>query len=329
MTDAALSAEAVTSQRPSIAPPTAPPPAIEEEDDDDLFGDGEDGASEEKKIPDAQAEKTSSAATASSSQTSQPPRTTGTTIATVVSTNEKSPAAQDKSTPGVPSYAPIPHKTEASPTSTSKSLLSSIAPPSIDPSAFGLPSGVKIPKSVTVSLLQQGKLLDTIKTLPCNLINDALLEYDDAVEIKGSAIRNHGAYLYGVVKRYVSVHERANSGEGSGILPMGENLTPAIHNRLEQLVTSGFCSRDEMNEKVRSKIRMLSEKDALFALDELSSVERKSIRNFGSYFMGILNRYMRGDMSSKIRPSNSSLDRSRGRDRVYRDNHHPSLLLSS
>lgn len=50
-----------------------------------------------------------------------------------------------------------------------------------------------------------------------------------------------------------------------------------------------------MNDKVKSKIRMLPEKDALIAVDELSSVERDQIRNFGSYFMGILNRYMRGE----------------------------------
>jgi hypothetical protein len=65
--------------------------------------------------------------------------------------------------------------------------------------------------------------------------------------------------------------------------------------RLERLVTGGFCTQEEMNDKVKSKIRMLSEKDALFAIDELSSVERGQIRNFGSYFMGILNRYMRGE----------------------------------
>ena len=148
------------------------------------------------------------------------------------------------------------------------------------------------------------KLMDVLRSLPVNLINDALTEYDDAVEIKGaSAIRNHGAYLYGVVKRYVSVHERAQQEGDAGLLPMGEEgLTPAVHIRLEQLVHSEFCSRQEMNEKVKSKIRMLSEKDALFALEELASVERHSIRNFGSYFMGILNRYMRGDHQSKIRP---------------------------
>ena len=124
------------------------------------------------------------------------------------------------------------------------------------------------------------------KSLPVHLINDALQEYDDAVDVKGSAIRNHGAYLYGVVKRYTNVQERATNGEGTDILPMGESLTPAVLARLEQLVTSGFCTREEMNDKVKSKIRMLSEKDALFALDELFSVERSSIRSFGSYFMG-------------------------------------------
>jgi Heterogeneous nuclear ribonucleoprotein Q acidic domain len=160
---------------------------------------------------------------------------------------------------------------------------------------YGLPPGVNVPASIVRSKLLEvemntpgSKLMDVLKSLPVNLINDALTEYDDAVEIKGAAaIRNHGAYLYGVVKRYVSVHERALAGEGTGILPMGEGgLTPMVQIRLEQLVSTGFCTTQEMNEKVKSKIRMLSEKDALFALDELSSVDRSSIRSFGSYFMG-------------------------------------------
>ena len=40
---------------------------------------------------------------------------------------------------------------------------------------------------------------------------------------------------------------------------------------------------------------MLSEHDALLAINEISSVPRATIRNFSSYFMGILNRYMRGE----------------------------------
>ena len=146
---------------------------------------------------------------------------------------------------------------------------------------------VKIPKSVEVKLLEGG-ILAKLKALPPNLANDALQEYDDALQIKGNSIRNQGAYLYGVIKRYTSVHERATTGgEGAHILPMGEGLTPTVNVKLETLVTSGFCTRAEMNEKVKSKIRMLSEKDALFAIDELASTDRASIRNFGSFFMGM------------------------------------------
>ena len=174
---------------------------------------------------------------------------------------------------------------------------------------YGLPVGVDVPASIVQSKLLEvemntpgSKLMDVLKSLPVNLINDALTEYDDAVEIKGAnSIRNHGAYLYGVVKRYVSVLERSLNGETvSGQNPMGEDgLTAAIQIRLDQLVTSGFCSHQEMNDKVKSKIRMLSEKDAMCALDDLSGVERSQIRNFGSYLMGILNRYMRGEPSAK------------------------------
>jgi hypothetical protein len=126
---------------------------------------------------------------------------------------------------------------------------------------------------------------------------------------------------------------------------MGEGLTPVIHAKLETLVTSGFSSREEMNDKVKSKIRMLSEKDAHFAIDELASTDRASIRNFGSFFMGMyvlvwdrpceprsisagwtnmlthlnnllvdsLNRYMRGDTEARNDPSPSYNPSSAGR----------------
>ena len=79
------------------------------------------------------------------------------------------------------------------------------------------------------------------------------------------------------------------------MLPMSPELTPAVNDRLAKLVSDGFCTQEEMNDKVKSKIRMLSETDALFAIEELASVDRTQIRTFGSYFMGILNRYMRGE----------------------------------
>jgi hypothetical protein len=194
-----------------------------------------------------------------------------------------------------PTQAPPPVVASTTATESQSPAAASVAPAKrIDAAKFGLPDSVTIPASVHTTLLQ-GKLLEILRNLPVQLINDALAEYDDAVQIKGAAIRNHGAYLYGVIKRYVNVQERAASGEGQGILPMGPELTPAVNLRLQKLVVDGFCTQEEMNEKVKSKIRMLSEKDALFAIDELASVERSQIRNFGSYFMGILNRYMRGE----------------------------------
>jgi len=289
----------------------------ESEDEDDLFGDGSDEEKEpdQEKAPQAEAKEESTAAAPTNPQADDaaPKETSASEPSDVKSETEPTnPAVESTS-------VSIPRKANQAPP-PAPSMSSTFPPPAspnsdfshVDPVSLGLPSTVRIPKSVDPKLLRQGKLLETIKGLPPNLINDALVEYDDAVEIKGQSIRNHGAYLYGVVKRYVSVHERAASGEGTGILPMGDQITPPVHHRLEMLVTSDFCSREEMNDKVRSKIRMLSERDALFALNELTSVPRSSIRNFGSYFMGILNRYMRGDHSSKIQNRRNSGPRQDG-----------------
>lgn len=273
-------------------------PEKEDDEEEDLFESGDDDGATNEEVK----KETSSAVSSNETQNT---------------TSSSTPEASQKSPPA-PSIAdiPIPLKSTTRASASKSNTLSPLSSPLLDPASFDLPPDVKIPKSVSGSLLRQGKLLEILKTLPSNLINDALVEYDDAVDVKGASIRNHGAYLYGVVKRYQSVVTRAQDTGNADILPMGNQITPSVHNRLEQLVTSGFCTREEMDEKVRSKIRMLSERDALFALDELSSVERQSIRNFGSYFMGILNRYMRGDQASKIRPQ------VRGRDqhqRSYRE----------
>ena len=122
-------------------------------------------------------------------------------------------------------------------------------PPTQSVAAYGMPDGVRIPSSVQSDLLQ-GRLLAALKLLPVQLINDALMEYDDAMTQKGHKIRNSGAYLYGVIKRYSAVAER---GDG---LSMGPELTPIIHKKLDQMLLDGFCTQEEMNEKVKSKIRM-------------------------------------------------------------------------
>ncbi len=201
-----------------------------------------------------------------------------------------------------PSSSPIPKK----PTSS----LAAVVATSDAPAAYGLPKGTIIPASIREDIMRQsgGKLLETLRGLgDVNLINDALQEYDDAVQLKGSEIRNHGAYLFGVVKRYVAVKERALRSGGASV-PMGQELTPPVHQRLQKLVKDGFCTPEELtkNEKVQSKLRMLSEKDALAAIEEMASVDRSSVRNFGSYFMGILNRYMRGGNQPQSAIANSN-----------------------
>lgn len=115
---------------------------------------------------------------------------------------------------------------------------------------YGLPEGVFIPATIHADLLQ-GNLLTSLKDLPTQLIKDALAEYDDAMTQKSGEIRKHGAYLFGVIKRYKAVAERGTDG-----LCMGPELTPLINSKLNKMLEDGFCTQDEMNDKVKNKIKM-------------------------------------------------------------------------
>uniref|UniRef100_A0A7S4QK27 Heterogeneous nuclear ribonucleoprotein Q acidic domain-containing protein n=1 Tax=Ditylum brightwellii TaxID=49249 RepID=A0A7S4QK27_9STRA len=156
-----------------------------------------------------------------------------------------------------------------------------------------LPEGVVLPPSVTPDLLS-GRVRNLIFQLPPSQMNDVLTEYDEAVRSKTTHIRNHQSYLFGVVKRYISMQEKARDGD-FGANPMGADLTEKVKERLKKLVDSNYCTQAELDGKVMSKMRLLPERDALSSIEELSAVPRAQIRNFGSYFMGILNRYMRGE----------------------------------
>jgi hypothetical protein len=160
-------------------------------------------------------------------------------------------------------------------------------------------SGVIIPRSVKDGFLC-GTLLDNLNILQSsNLINDALQEFDEAVRVKGRSIRNHRAYLIGVLKRYLVLKKRTAKGSGTDSLPMGlgEGITPPIYIRLQKLINDGFCTSYEINEMVKPRLWMLSEKVAMIVLNELNSSRFVPIRNFESYFMGIMNRYMRREPS--------------------------------
>ena len=138
-----------------VASPDAKVVGATDDEDDDLFGDGEEVGDEspvnrESKSMEVSIKKM-----------------------TVPADKERAPATPKPSTSSILQESPISPKIRAP--IAPPSLISSIAPPALDPTTFGLPSSVKIPKSVTSSLLYQGKLLETMKNLPVNLINDALV----------------------------------------------------------------------------------------------------------------------------------------------------------
>ena len=150
---------------------------------------------------------------------------------------------------------------------------------------FGLGEGVVIPDSVQPNLLK-GDLLRKLRCLPVKLINAALTDYDDSV--RGRCIRNPSGFLHGIVKKYHGVAKRS----ARGVPPIGAALTPAVHTALQKLIENNFCMEKEISETVKRGLGMLSEKDALLAIDELSCQNSRGIKNFESYFMRILNRYM-------------------------------------
>lgn len=163
--------------------------------------------------------------------------------------------------------------------------------------ALVLPDGVVLPPTVTPQMLE-GRLRRAFFELNPAQMKECLSEYNDAVKEKGAEIRNHAAYLFGVVKRYKTIHERSFSDPNA--LPQGKELTDQVKIRLGALVASGFCTADEVDGKINERMKMLSEKDALDAIDEMNSCNRQEIRNFGSYFMGIMNRYMRGERNNPM-----------------------------
>jgi len=156
-----------------------------------------------------------------------------------------------------------------------------------------LPSGLVLPPGIDPAiLLSSDHALTLLKQLPPSQQQAALLEFEDAMRNKGNRVRNSQAYLVGVIKRYITVTRK---DKGVGVPRMGNSLTPVVKVTLQKMVDSGFCTPKDVGEKVIAKMKMLSERDAILAIDEIAGVNRDKIRNFSSYFMGILNRYMRGE----------------------------------
>jgi len=156
-----------------------------------------------------------------------------------------------------------------------------------------LPDGITLPATVTPDMLD-GRLRRLFLDLTPSQMRDVLEEYDDAVREKGHEIRNRNAYLFGVVKRYRTLID------GGPDASQGRSLSAPVIARLNALVASGFCTAEEIDAKLKARMRMLPEKDALDAIDEMNGCSRAEIRNFGSYFMGIMNRYRRGERQNPM-----------------------------
>ena len=91
--------------------------------------------------------------------------------------------------------------------------------------ALVLPDGVVLPPTVTPQMLE-GRLRRAFFELNPTQMKECLSEYNDAVKEKGAEIRNHAAYLFGVVKRYKTIHERSFSDPNA--LPQGKELTDQV-----------------------------------------------------------------------------------------------------
>jgi len=205
----------------------------------------------------------------------------------------------------------------AAPTTTAQSTnLNASNVVSLPHSVLNLPPGVVLPPSVDPNLiLSSQKAVQLLHTLTPKQMQDSLNEFDEAIRNKTGKVRNVTAYLIGVFKRYVNVNSKERK---SGAPVMKEGLTPVIRVTLQKMIDSGFCTKADLTDKVEQKLKMLSEHDALLAIDELSSVQRETIRNFPSYFMGILNRYMRGMNANNNGGNNDqkgNKDRQKGRSR--------------
>merc|ERR1719174_2555113 len=167
-------------------------------------------------------------------------------------------------------------------------------------------------------LIKSDRALTLLRQLSPSQINAALLEFAEAMKMKGERVRNSQAYLVGVIKRYITFaygkdstsHYNPTVGKTIGLTSlgnifgqgsrMGDQITPVVKNSLETLIDSGFCNvNDIINDKVIDKLSLLPEKNPINAINEISGCKRDKIRNFTSYFIGILNRYLRGEETSQ------------------------------
>jgi hypothetical protein len=67
-----------------------------------------------------------------------------------------------------------------------------------------------------------------------------------------------------------------------------------VHEALQRIFTEGSLRRDEMEDKVLTALRALSESDALRALDQFGNEDMSRIRNKAAYLWGIVRNLKEG-----------------------------------
>ena len=112
----------------------------------------------------------------------------------------------------------------------------------------------------------------------------ALAEFHVAVQDRGDQIKNYSAYLVGVLKRYHALQEVAGDERGGA-------LSERVAASLDNLISSGYCHKNDIDGTIKNKLSTLTEFEGLSAIEELCRTKRENIRSFPGYFMGIMKRY--------------------------------------
>ena len=141
--------------------------------------------------------------------------------------NNNNPLPDGASATAVLSPGRIPKKVLAPPdlSGSTLPLVNRLAGSNSFDNALVLPDGVVLPPTVTPQMLE-GRLRRAFFELNPTQMKECLSEYNDAVKEKGAEIRNHAAYLFGVVKRYKTIHERSFTDPNA--LPQGKELTDQV-----------------------------------------------------------------------------------------------------
>ncbi len=110
--------------------------------------------------------------------------------------------------------------------------------------------------------------------------------------------------------------------------PGFEGISAAVVARVERLFQSGFMRREEFDDRMVDQLRGVPEDEAVSAVDEFSTCDRKKIRKIGAYFNGVLRKHIsrirerQANLRSTANRSNKrrhSRSRSRSRDRFNPD----------